>query len=67
MVEAGTVTRCSGLRIKWERKRCGQIAPLRSLDRREGKRLTVREAVGDGSLLTSFSLLTSKEEGAKKR
>lgn len=33
-VEAGTETRCSGLEIKWEERRYGQIPPLRSLDRK---------------------------------
>lgn len=37
IVESGKATRCSGLRIKWERRRCGQITPLRSLARREAR------------------------------
>ena len=32
-VEVGTRTRCSGLRIKWEERRCAQIPPLRSVDK----------------------------------
>ena len=31
-VEAGTEAGCSGLRIQWEERRCGQTTLLRSLD-----------------------------------